>query len=331
MLKTLTLIVPGLNPLRQGEQAATGWPHLARLAGRGAVSKRPIEARQDSMHAAILDAVQLRNVAGSYPSAAVIRTGLTGERAGGFWLRAQPIHFAAGLDRLTTVPLHGHTRMSVAERQALTPTFVDHLLGSGFELHDGAEGEWLLRSEAPLQVQTVNPEFAAANPAEQILPSGPEAGGLRRLMTEMQMLLHEHPVNAQRQLRGLPALNAIWLHGEGMLSDVSAERTAQALPAACGNDVYLRGVYRLHDRTVHPQPVDAASLLSQIGGPTLAFIDAGAEALEAQWLAPLSSALRAGAIARLTVMFEGWQVRADRSAMFKLWRRDLLPANWAAC
>ncbi len=90
------------------------------------------------------------------------------------------------------------------------------------------------------------PKFAAANPAEEILPRGRDAGGLRRLMTEMQMLLHEHQVNTQRQLRGLPALNAIWIHGEGMLSDVSPPVSAPALPAACGDDVCGRGIYRLH-------------------------------------------------------------------------------------
>ena len=333
MLKTLTLIVADLNPLRAGDEGgAPRWPQLARLAGRGSVSKRPVDARQDALHAAILDALQLHDVAGKYPSAAVIRTGLSGERADGYWLRAQPIHFAAGLDRLTTVPLHGQARMSVAERNSLAPTFADHLQSTGFELHDGADGEWLLRSEAPLQVQTVTPEFAAANPAEHVLPSGRDAGGLRRLMTELQMLLHEHPVNTQRQLRGLPALNAIWLHGEGMLSDVSAHVGAPALPAACGEDVYLRGIYRLHGRPVQSQPTDAASLLAQISGPTMAFIDAAdVEALEAHWLAPLSRALLSGAIARLAVMFDGWQVVTDRAAMFKLWRRDLQPVNWAAC
>lgn len=326
---TLTLIVSDLNPLRAGDQeTAAQWPQLARLAGRGSVSKRPIDARQDALHAATLDALQLHDVADKYPSAAVIRTGLSGERADGFWLRAQPIHFAAGLDRLTTVPLRGHARLSIAEREWLTPTFVDHLQSAGFELHDGADGEWLLRSEAPLQVQTVTPEFAAANPAEDILPRGRDAGGLRRLMTELQMLLHEHPVNTQRQLRGLPALNAIWVHGEGMLSDLSVT----SLPAACGDDVYLRGIYRLHDRPVKSRPTDVTALLTQVSGPTVAVIDVtNAETFEAQWLAPLSRALLSGAIAKLTVMFDGWQVVTNRAAMFKLWRRDLQPANWGAC
>ncbi|HEY5754993.1 MAG TPA: hypothetical protein VIU34_04175 [Steroidobacter sp.] len=327
-MKTLTLIISGLNPLRVGdEEGVTPWSQLARLAGRGSLTKRTLDARQEALHAAILDALQLHDVANEYPSAAVIRTGLSGQRADGVWLRAQPIHFAAGLDRLTTVPLRGQARMSVAERESLAPTLVDHLQSTGFELHEGAEGEWLLRSEAPLQVQTVTPEFAAANPAENILPRGRDAGGLRRLMTELQMLLHEHPVNTQRQLRGLPALNAIWVHGEGMLNELSEK----SLPAARGDDVYLRGIYRLHNQPLEVRPTDAVTLLKQISGPTVAVIDAtDAETLETQWLAPLSRALMSGAIAKLTLMFDGWQVVSHRADMFKLWRRDLQPANWGA-
>lgn len=332
MLKTLTaltLLVPELNPLREWDGTGVAqWSQLARLAGRGAVSKRVIEPTHDLLHAAVLDALQLRDVADEYPSAPLIGTALKGSRASGFWLRAQPIHFAAGLDRLTTVPLRGQARMTAAERAALSPMLVDHLQATGLELLDGAAGEWLLRSEAPLQVQTVCPEFAAANPGTEILPRGPDAGGLRRLMTELQMLLHEHPVSALRQVRGLPTLNAIWLHGEGMLSDV----TAQSLPQAWADDVYLRGIYRLHEQPVNHQPADAAELLKQIAGPTVAMIDvADAETLETRWLAPLSRALMSGALSKLTVMLDGWQVTADRAAMFKLWRRELPPSRWAAC
>jgi hypothetical protein len=323
---TLTLIVPGLNPLRGGDEAAR-WPQLARLAGRGSVAKAQISAEQDPLHAAVLDALQLRDAAGKYPSAAVIRTGVTGERASGFWLRAQPIHFAAGLDRLTTVPLQGAARMSVAERQMLSLTLVDHLQSTGMQLHEGADGEWLLRSEEPLQVRTVTPEFAASNPHAEILPRGPDAGGLRRLMTEMQMLLHEHPVNTQRQARGLPALNAIWVHGEGILSDMKAE----SLPAASGDDVYLRGIYRLHGQPVKAPAADAAELLSQVAGPTVAIVDVpDLETLESKWLAPLSRTLLSGAVAKLTVLFDEWRVDTDRVALFKLWRRELQPLQWAA-
>jgi hypothetical protein len=217
--------------------------------------------------------------------------------------------------------------MTAAERSGLDPIFAAHLQSTGLELH-AAKDEWLLKSASPLRLQTVTPEFAAANPLSEILPRGADAGPIRRLMTEMQMLLHEHPVNAQRQVRGAPAVNSVWVHGEGILSDVSSV----SLPAGYGEDSFLRGVYRLHDQTVGAMPTDAKSLLVQLRGPTVAVIDApNLEWLEAQWLAPLARALLSGAISKLTLMFDEWQVSVGRADMFKLWRRERRPKEWAAC
>jgi hypothetical protein len=328
MLTPLTIIVPDLNPVTGDRGADTSrWPNLARLAGRGSVAPRLLDARSDSLHAAVLDALQLRSGAEKYPSAAVMRTGATNERAAGFWLRVQPIHFIAGLDRITTVVLRGAGRMTAAERSTLEPMFAEHLQSSGLELH-AAGDEWLLRSASPLRLQTVTPEFAAANPLSEILPRGADAGPIRRLMTEMQMLLHQHPVNARRQTRGAPEINAVWVHGEGILSDVSSV----SLPAGYGEDPFLRGIYRLHDQAVGAKPADAKSLLAQLRGPTVAAIDApDLDALEAQWLAPLARALPSGAISKLTLMFGEWQVSVARADMFKLWRRERRPTEWAAC
>lgn len=330
MLKTLALIVPHLNPLLEGgsSDGVSRWPNLARLAGRGSIAQRVLDTKLEPLHSSVIESVGLRDASDSYPSAAVIRTGASGERASGFWLRAQPIHFAAGLDRLTTVVLRGDSRMSESERALLEPIFTEHLQSSGLELHHACNDEWLLRSDVSLQLQTVSPEFAAANPRAEILPRGRDAGNLRRLMTEMQMLLHEHPVNARRQARGLPVINAIWIHGEGMLSDTASA----SLPEAWGEDFYLRGIYRLHDKSVRATPIDVPTMLSQMQRESVAVIDASdSDVLETQWLAPLTRALRGGAIAKLTLMLDEWQVTADRAAMFKLWRRERPPMEWSSC
>jgi hypothetical protein len=328
MLTPLTLIVPDLNPVPGDDGADNSpLPTLARLAGRGSVAPRVLDVRLDSLHAAILDALNLRSAAEKYPSAAVMRTGMTNERAAGFWLRVQPIHFIAGLDRITTVVLRGAGRMTAAERSSLDPTFAEHLQSAGLGLH-AANDEWLLQSASTLNLHTVTPEFAAANPLSEILPRGVDAGPIRRLMTEMQMLLHEHPVNAQRQARGAPVINAVWVHGEGILSDVSSI----SLPAGYGEDPFLRGIYRLHDRDVGAKPADAKSLLAQVRGPTVAVIDApNLDAFESQWLAPLARALLSGAISKLTLTFDAWQVSVERADLFKLWRRERRPVEWAAC
>ena len=50
-----------------------------------------------------------------------------------------------------------------------------------------------------------------------VRPWLPSARSLNRLHSEVQMLLYTHPFNDQRAERGLPPVNAFWLHGAGRL------------------------------------------------------------------------------------------------------------------
>ena len=49
------------------------------------------------------------------------------------------------------------------------------------------------------------------------MPRTPQAGPLRRLQQEMQMLLYTLPLNDERQRGGLLPVNSFWLHGTGAL------------------------------------------------------------------------------------------------------------------
>jgi hypothetical protein len=49
------------------------------------------------------------------------------------------------------------------------------------------------------------------------LPGEHKAHPLRRLHSEMQMLLYTHPWNDAREAQGLPPVNAFWVHGAGRL------------------------------------------------------------------------------------------------------------------
>ncbi len=49
------------------------------------------------------------------------------------------------------------------------------------------------------------------------LPDQQRARALHRLHSEMQMLLYTHPFNDARTARGLPPVNAFWVHGAGAL------------------------------------------------------------------------------------------------------------------
>jgi hypothetical protein len=330
MTKALTLIAPKIAPaLRQAiAERGARWPHLARLGGRGVIHASPLpRGGLRAWQIALLDALGIDDYA-QYPSAAVTRTGDAAQPARDFWLQLQPMHFMAGLDRLTAMVLHGATGASRAELVELEPTIGAHLRAAGMQLVTTSQDDWLVHSERALDVRTVTPETAAAIPLEQAMPQGRDSPALRRLMTELQMLLHEHPVNVERHRRGVPEINAAWFHGAGEIRDLQR----YALPQAFGDDLYLRGIYRLNDADVTAAPLDAQALLARLSSRAVAIVAADdVDALEAAWIAPLARALAAGALARLEIVIDEWDVTVARRSLLKFWRRPRTPAEWVAC
>lgn len=329
----LTLIAPHIAPaiLRAIADGDSRWPHLARVAGRGGVVERvPQSDTLRPWQAALLEVLGVSESAGPrlYPGAATTRTGDIGSRAEGFWMQALPMHFSAGLDRLTAVKLEGERALSAAERAELATVVAAHLRSSGFDFHETAEGEWLVHSARPLDVRTASPESAASDGLDDAMPRGADAALLKRLMTELQMLLHEHPVSTSRVSRGLPESNAIWFHGAGEIA-ASPER---AFPDAYGDAAYLHGVYRLHDQSVVALPASATGLPSRPRRDAVVVIESvDLDSLETLWVAPLVAALAAGRVRRLTLILDRWVLEIARGALLKVWRRDCAPAQWASC
>jgi hypothetical protein len=56
----------------------------------------------------------------------------------------------------------------------------------------------------------------------------------------MQMLLHTHPFNDARATRGLPPVNAFWVHGAGTLPDPTPAAVAAPEMPATLRDAALR-------------------------------------------------------------------------------------------
>jgi hypothetical protein len=263
-----------------------------------------------------------------YPGAATTRTGDIESRADGFWMHALPMHFAAGLDRLTAVMLEGEGALTAAERAELATVVAAHLRASDLEFHETAEGEWLVHSARPLDVGTASPEYAASESLDEAMPRGADAALLKRLMTELQMLLHEHPVSARRVARGLPECNAIWFHGAGTIPALPD----RALPDAHGDARYLRGLYRLHEQSVCPLPASASELPTRIRRDALVVVEvADLDSLEVLWVAPLLEALAAGRVRQLTLILDRWTLTLSRRALLKIWRRDRQPVRWRSC
>jgi hypothetical protein len=263
----------------------------------------------------------------SHPSASLTALGLDLEADSKHWLHAEAIHLAAGLNEVTLVPLRGEAALTAAECEALTPVLNEHLVAGGVQIHRTSSNDWLVESSQGWDATTVTAEFALAHEWSEVLPQGADAGKLRRLMTELQMLLHEHPVNQRRSAKGVPTANAVWFWGNGR-----AQKSANDQNAACiAGNAYLQGLCRLHAWTCATE-VSAQLLIAKCAeiGRVVGIADVSSlDELESKWLAPVVAALKQGSFDRLRLILNMWEIDIDRWQLRAFWRRDLPFAAWA--
>ena len=84
----------------------------------------------------------------------------------------------------------------------------------GFVLLYGAPTRWYLAHPSLKELPTASPDRVIGRSIDPWLPRG--ARLWRRLQNEVQMRWHEHPLNAEREARGLPPVNSLWLSGCGL-------------------------------------------------------------------------------------------------------------------
>jgi len=67
----------------------------------------------------------------------------------------------------------------------------------------------------------------------------------RKLQNEIQMLWHIDPINEEREQRGMPSINSLWISGIGKLSDVQAPQAVQQVKHLYGSHPLLAGLAKL--------------------------------------------------------------------------------------
>ena len=249
---------------------------------------------------------------------------------------ATPVHFVAGLD---TVRLHpaGLVELDETAQRALAADFARVFGDSGFTLHATGRRELLLAGGAPLAAALARRDDPAmwlgADPRAGF-PAGADAAPLRRLGAEMEMWLHEHPVNRAREARGQLTANALWLWGGGAPAVISAVRTAPAA-VAWADDLYVDGLMRLRSGTVAPRPEHWPEVGAAYGGELLVVCDLASpqdalslQALERHWIEPLLALWRDGDCERVILLAGERTFTLAGSRWQRWWRRWRRPRPW---
>jgi hypothetical protein len=297
---------------------------LARAAGRGTLRRTRADVPEAQDHLDfewhLLGALGLQAHTKELASAPVC---LAAESVDGFWMHAEPVHFAAGMTRIDAVTLKGATVLNEEDRLELGLAIGEYVRDSGLQWN---ERRWLIGFSRELAVQTRQPNLISE--LENAMPTGADAKELRRLMTELQMLLHEHPVNNRRARLGLPAANAVWLWGGGLAKSVAPN---YATPMRIfGADSFTSGLAVASGTKATPLQNSEQVLNEMADTDSVAVLELKAQNLLTDWLQPLQAALSKGRLRSLVIALDQWTIELTSWSSWRVWRSALTIERWRA-
>jgi hypothetical protein len=242
--------------------------------------------------------------------AALTRVADFAEAAPGVWLRADPVHLAVSRDNVQLFDSHVISP-TAAEMADIGETLNRHLGDGGrvITFPDPARG-YLPTTTDDLPLVSPLWRMSGANIFDHLALTKTRTNW-RALANEIQMLLHDHPVNVARAAAGTPAINGLWIWGGG--EDVVS--TPSGYHAVFARLALARGLALTDSISLISLPEEfaqasfaAAENLVVLHQATREVRSQNREAWAAQvaeidrrWIAPAMTALDTGKIASLTL------------------------------
>jgi len=340
MVRELTLWIPGLAGPERGAALAFEGLELGALAQLYARGTRREQPRQEA-ESALAQAFGLDG-GDDVPLASLALLGETGERHAGYWLRADPVHLSAGIDRMV---MGGPSALAIsaAEAQALCAEIAVEMAEEGLRPQAFSPSRWYMSWPAAPRVRFSPLPMVIGADLYPHMPEGEHALAWRRLINHAQMVLHASPINAARREAGRVEINGLWFWGGGELP-APASSASLARTAVWADDPYVRGLGLNAGCRVNGLPDDAAAWLHAAADAShvvymdvlreplrLSAIESWRECvaeLHERWLAPLAAALRSGEIERLRICPGGGSAYdISRREMRRRWWRRVLPVH----
>jgi len=322
LLPTATLFIPSLAP-----PAADGfsvpltqrYPALERLLSRARASSSPCA----TMTAWLCECFGIRKQL-DWPAAPIALHGEGGDPGQSYWLYASPVHLRVHRDQLVLLPPESLS-MTQAESQALMETLNRHFSPDGLLFLAPHPQRWYLRLPNFPDLQTVALEEAIGLDINRLLPTGEDRMRYHHLFNEVQMLLHDHPVNEARERSGALLVNSVWFWEGGTLP--AASRSSWA--AAIGDLPLLKGlgllagvpIAGLSDGLNLPGTGDLLVVLPEAPAADDAEWAGHMDRLDKEWAAPLLGKLRSREIQRIDIVtVHGGQAQKWTIAPGDLWK-----------
>ncbi len=209
-MKFLHLMVSLPGRLEQIEPlAAQVAPSLLKLLHRG----RPLQPAA-GYSATLCDAFGIKQQQ-DWPLAPLCAAA-EGLDAKGYWLRLDPVHLEVGMGGLL-MRSPSNLNLTLTEAHALIADINRHWQHERLSLQAFSPTRWYLRSDEAPNLRTTPIDQMIGEYLTPGLPRGADARLYLKLINDVQMLMHTHPVNLARELAGQLAINGLWLWGGGVL------------------------------------------------------------------------------------------------------------------
>ena len=158
----------------------------------------------------------------------------------------QPVHFHATRDHLILMA-QSQIDLTVNESSKLLETalpFIEEDFGSKV-LFQG-QGDWFIPAGPFASLATHSIDQAHGRNIDWWMPRDTSDAGIaklwRKLQNEIQMLWHIDPVNSEREQRGLPSINSLWISGIGKLADAQVPEFLSNASCIYGDHPLLTGL-----------------------------------------------------------------------------------------
>ncbi len=338
-VRHLELVVPGLlGPVTDADAVARlglDLPALAWLLARA----DPVAGTGPDSLAPVFDAFGVSGP--DWPAAAPARLGEAdgdsvrlGER---WWVRADPVHLRVDT---THARLFGAWALDLQadESAALIERLNGLYADDGLVFEAPAPDRWYIGCPQPSDLRAVTPDRVAGRNVDAFMPEGSDARAWRAWLNEVQMLLHDAPVNTDRERRGALPVNSVWLWGGGQCPAVSGapDRVYADEPVALGL-ARLAGIPGKSTGAAswtgqwpegNTLAVDARAVDPLVHGEIETWLECLA-ALERDRIAPLVQGLRQGHLDTVTIApGDGRRFRVNRRGLRRFWRRNRPWTAW---
>src|SRR5206468_7110840 len=199
-----------------------------------------------------------------------------------------------------------------------------HFVSAGVTFDAPRPSAWFARCERDFALSTASLDAATGHAIAELLPRGDGAKTWQRWQVEIQMLLHEHAINSEREQRGLPVVSGVWLSGGCRLSEIAPPPLTNVCAAADDTGDLARGLARHAGLSADPLPAMLSTILDQVPNSASVLVametmmdEAAIAHFDANWLQRAVDALEGGAL-------DTFQLIADGHGAAVTWRAQRL-------